>query len=465
MARVHVNNYSSTLNGSITDVATSAVVTSATGLPTLSGSDFYHLTLVNGATVEIVQVTARTGTTLTIVRAQEGTTGVAWADLSTVSLRATANSVDRKQDQTATAGDVIDFGDATSLEIPNSATPSVTVDGQLALDTTITDHKGLLKYYSGEEMVIPALPIANLISTDAYVVTYDAATDSFQMAAGGGGGGGGLDAYTTTATAAGTTTLTVSSNYQQYFTGTTTQTVTMPVASTLVLGQSFRIVNSSTGIVTVQSSGANTVIAMPTLTECIITCILTSGTDAASWHYQLQTISSTVTGTGSLVRATSPTLVTPVLGTPTSGNITNCTGGAANYINVNTATAQSITAATYTKVQYDTEVADTDSTFDSTTNYRHTPTTAGKYLYIASSSANSVATDKRVLTNIYKNGAEVVAQVSFRSDGGGPHYAQTSAILDMNGSSDYVEVFVWTDATTTLFASAARNYLLGIRII
>ena len=33
-----------------------------------------------------------------------------------------------------------------------------------------------------------------------------------------------------------------------------------------------------------------------------------------------------VTGTGDVVRATSPTLVTPILGTPTSGTLTNCTG-------------------------------------------------------------------------------------------------------------------------------------------
>lgn len=32
------------------------------------------------------------------------------------------------------------------------------------------------------------------------------------------------------------------------------------------------------------------------------------------------------TGTGSVVRGTSPTLVTPILGTPTSGTLTNCTG-------------------------------------------------------------------------------------------------------------------------------------------
>ena len=34
----------------------------------------------------------------------------------------------------------------------------------------------------------------------------------------------------------------------------------------------------------------------------------------------------TTTGTGSAVRATSPTLETPILGTPTSGTLTNCTG-------------------------------------------------------------------------------------------------------------------------------------------
>jgi hypothetical protein len=92
-----------------------------------------------------------------------------------------------------------------------------------------------------------------------------------------------LSGYTTTATAAGTTTLTVSSTQNQYFTGSTTQTVVLPVTSTLVLGQPFTIVNNSTGLVTVQSSGANTVSTVPSNTEMTFTCILTSGTTAASW--------------------------------------------------------------------------------------------------------------------------------------------------------------------------------------
>ena len=54
-----------------------------------------------------------------------------------------------------------------------------------------------------------------------------------------------INGYATTATAAGTTTLTVASKYQQYFTGSTTQTVVMPNTSTLALGQSYLLVNNS----------------------------------------------------------------------------------------------------------------------------------------------------------------------------------------------------------------------------
>lgn len=98
MARVHVNNYSSTLNGGITAVATSIVVTSATGLPTL-GSNTINLTLDDGAgNIEIVKVTAIAGATLTVVRAQEGTTGYAFLDTTPIHCRATRDSIDTRQE-------------------------------------------------------------------------------------------------------------------------------------------------------------------------------------------------------------------------------------------------------------------------------------------------------------------------------------------------------------------------------
>lgn len=92
------------------------------------------------------------------------------------------------------------------------------------------------------------------------------------------------DGYTTTATAAGTTTLTILSTYWQYFTGTTTQTVVMPVANTLAAGMTWEFVNNSTGAVTIQSSGLNTITTLAAGESAKITCILNSGTSAASWN-------------------------------------------------------------------------------------------------------------------------------------------------------------------------------------
>lgn len=89
--------------------------------------------------------------------------------------------------------------------------------------------------------------------------------------------------YATTATAAGTTTLTSSSLRQQYFTGSSTQTVVLPVTSTLALGWRFEIYNNSTGLVTLQSSGANTIRVLEPGSSVVATCILTSGTGVASW--------------------------------------------------------------------------------------------------------------------------------------------------------------------------------------
>ena len=98
--------------------------------------------------------------------------------------------------------------------------------------------------------------------------------------------------YTTTATAAGTTTLTSASNNQQFFTGTTTQTVVLPVTSTLALGLSYLIINNSTGVVTVQSSGANTITLIPAGAAVRCTCILITGTTAASWSFAFESSSN-----------------------------------------------------------------------------------------------------------------------------------------------------------------------------
>lgn len=123
-----------------------------------------------------------------------------------------------------------------------------------------------------------------------------------------------IEGYATTATAAGTTTLTVSSSYQQFFTGTTTQTVVLPVVSTMALGQGFEVVNNSTGAVTVESSGANTIVTMAASSFATFTVISTSGTGAASWSYSYS-VNNAGGGTVTSVAMTVPSILS-VSGSP-----------------------------------------------------------------------------------------------------------------------------------------------------
>src|ERR1019366_5604173 len=92
-----------------------------------------------------------------------------------------------------------------------------------------------------------------------------------------------IGGYASTATAAGTTTLTVGSAEQQFFTGATTQTVVLPAANTLALGQEFTIVNNSTGNVTVQNNGAVTVQTMAGGTSGVFT-VTNVGSANGTWN-------------------------------------------------------------------------------------------------------------------------------------------------------------------------------------
>lgn len=85
------NNASTTLSSAITTGQTSITVANGSVFPTLSGSDYFYLTL--GSLVlgtEIVRCTARSANVLTVVRAQEGTTAIAFQAGDAVELRVTA---------------------------------------------------------------------------------------------------------------------------------------------------------------------------------------------------------------------------------------------------------------------------------------------------------------------------------------------------------------------------------------
>lgn len=98
--------------------------------------------------------------------------------------------------------------------------------------------------------------------------------------------------------------LTNASAKYQIVTGTTAQTITLPVASTMALFQSFTFFNQSTQVLTIQSSGSNTVIAIPAGLTSYITDVLTTGTTASSWDRELGI--GSFTGTGNMVLSANP---------------------------------------------------------------------------------------------------------------------------------------------------------------
>ena len=105
MPQLFSNNAGTTLAADLTDSATSLSVASATGFDAITAPDFELVTIEDGALREIVKVTARSGTTWTIARAQEGTTARAWATGSAVESRLTAGTLDGMM-QTASHPDV-----------------------------------------------------------------------------------------------------------------------------------------------------------------------------------------------------------------------------------------------------------------------------------------------------------------------------------------------------------------------
>lgn len=131
-----------------------------------------------------------------------------------------------------------------------------------------------------------------------------------------------LVGYTTTATAAGTTTLTVTSTQTQYFTGSTTQTITLPVVSTLVLGQEYEFVNLSTGALTINSSGGNLVTTVSANNTVRVQVILITGTTAASWQVIASSVPNPLTLSGSSVGYT-PLVLTSTEAAAAAGPIEN----------------------------------------------------------------------------------------------------------------------------------------------
>jgi hypothetical protein len=94
VAVVFKNNANTVLASSITSSATSVSVLDGSVFPSLSAGEYFLCTIDDDTNNEIVKVTAISGNTLTVVRAQEGTTARAFANSSPIESRVTAGIMD-----------------------------------------------------------------------------------------------------------------------------------------------------------------------------------------------------------------------------------------------------------------------------------------------------------------------------------------------------------------------------------
>jgi len=134
--------------------------------------------------------------------------------------------------------------------------------------------------------------------------------------------------------------------------------------------------------------------------------------------------------------------------------------------------SQSLSDAVWTKMTLPSETYDTDNDFDSSTNYRFTPQTAGKYFFYAKSKFQvSTYNDLRTgQIKFYKNGSAIEFTLSsftpYGDTTGGTGVSPfTSAVIDMNGSTDYVEAYIRIDGLNSTNQSTEYNLFGGYKII
>ena len=138
-------------------------------------------------------------------------------------------------------------------------------------------------------------------------------------------------------------------------------------------------------------------------------------------------------------------------GNGTSGQVLSTNGsGALSFVDRMTAagpafgaistTSTSLSAGVDTKIIFDNEIFDTAGCFDSTTNYRFTPNVAGYYQVNANVSVGGSG-GAYTICSIYRNGALYTRSNTLRTDNGNYNAANTSNIIYLNGSTDYVEVY------------------------
>lgn len=127
-------------------------------------------------------------------------------------------------------------------------------------------------------------------------------------------------------------------------------------------------------------------------------------------------------------------------------------------------TNQSVTSGAWTKVQCDSEAFDTASAYDNATNFRFTPQVAGYYqisgaVYITGTNMTQAQ------AKIYKNGSADKLGTPVSTPALNEIGSSVSALVYLNGTTDYVELFGYASGTSPVFTgNVGLTYFQGVLV-
>jgi hypothetical protein len=182
------NNASTTLSAAISSTsATSISVASSSTFPAPGAGEYFYATIDDGSNIEIVKVTAVSGTTWTVVRGSDNTTAATFANGTTVQLRAAAALLTDIQQNIAaksanqTVYNATTASSATSYDVGTN--PQNENNAMVFLDGVMQHHDTFS--FSGSTLTFDAAPsnglkleviIDNLINLQSSNLTVDTFT-------------------------------------------------------------------------------------------------------------------------------------------------------------------------------------------------------------------------------------------------------------------------------------------------
>jgi hypothetical protein len=123
------------------------------------------------------------------------------------------------------------------------------------------------------------------------------------------------------------------------------------------------------------------------------------------------------------------------------------------------------TNETQVKVRFNVELFDTNNNFDSTTNYRFTPTVAGYYSFSAKVLTNSGGAGGQQITYLHKNGSELaqLEQLYISQNGTG---TTGSYLAYANGTTDYFEIYQFQSAGSSkpIYTTSTLTFWTGFLV-